>query len=534
MSTKIVRLIRSSEVISWVATIAFCFTLWLLLSATPSTSFYIPSPLAVGSILVNQADVFLKHTTYTAASAVLGFIYGAIAALTSTLIAILWQPARRGLSLFAIVLYSMPLIAAAPLAALLFGSNNSGIVLGCIGAYLPIFLSGLRAGDRTPNTFNDLLRGYGATTWNEIRCIRLPLVARGWIIGAQSGWTWAVLGALLGDFTGGRWGLGTFLVGSLVRGEPSRVWAIVVLCLALSVAGLIVIRGLGRFFRLHSSVDPLDASFSVVPDGGTKLRNARFNWTHIVVCLLAWQFGAWVVSMEGGVFVGPLDLFLLALEIYNGQAAFSYEYILSAFCSTWLLSFTGVALSLLLAFAVAAGQHLVPLLSRPIVVIILITQVTPIVAFVPLIAFYLGRGHASVVAIVVLSTIYPSYTVFLRALEEVPQSALDIIRGFGGGATSEFIKVRVPHAAWMTVVALRLAVGRALLGAITAEYLLTGNGLGGILGQTRALLDFRIVWFVCLLVAIVTLLTYLISSVFKKALQSMLMVQGESEGSYLK
>jgi len=52
--------------------------------------------------------------------------------------------------------------------------------------------------------------------------------------------------------------------------------------------------------------------------------------------------------------------------------------------------------------------------------------------------------------------------------------ALDVVRGFGGRAASEFIKVRIPQAVWMSVVALRLAVGRAMLGAITAEYLITG------------------------------------------------------------
>jgi sulfonate transport system permease protein len=36
-----------------------------------------------------------------------------------------------------------------------------------------------------------------------------------------------VLGAILAEFGGGgRWGLGSYLLGSLGRGEPARLWGI--------------------------------------------------------------------------------------------------------------------------------------------------------------------------------------------------------------------------------------------------------------------------------------------------------------------
>lgn len=515
-----------SEEMSWVATVAICILLWVILAKLFSTSQYIPSPLAVGSVLIEQGGVFLRHFMSTTISSVLGFTAGSFAAIVSTLIAIFWEPSRRGFSFFAMVLYSIPLIAAAPLTALLFGATRSGIVLGCIGAYLPIFLSGLRAGDRASSTFGELVKGYGATTWDEKRYIRLPLVVRGWMVGAESGWMWAVLGALLGDFTGGRWGLGTFLVGTLSRGEPSRVWAIVTLCLTLSSIGLVAIRSFGRSLKLHGSFDVLDISLSTIPESNADwISNVKFNILNTVLFLFAWQFCAWTLNVDGGIFSGPIDLFALASEISQGRTSFTSEYITSAFYSTMTLASIGVILSLLIAFIIATGQHLTPLLSRPIVLVVLITQVTPIVAFVPLIAFYFGRGSSSVIIIVILSTIYHSYIIFLRALEDVPQIALDVIRGFGGGAASEFIKVRIPHVVWMSVVALRLAVGRAMLGAITAEYLITGDGIGGLLGQTRALLDFRVVWFICAIIALVTLAVNSIISIFEKSLRPLLTVK---------
>lgn len=513
------RSFHSYHFTSTVVSILFGLILWVVLAILPSTNHYIPSPLGVVSTIINQGDVLFKHLTTTSASAVLGFAFGAFVAIFSTFVVLLWPKGKRIVSIFAIFLYSIPLIAAAPLAALLFGTKNSGIILGCMGAFLPIFLTGLRVGDRKSNTISDMIRGYGATRWDELKHYRLPLLMRGWMIGARSGWIWAVLGALLGDFTGGRWGLGTFLIGSLTGGNPSNVWAIVILCLILSAAGLIVIRGLTKQLKLDSSFDPIDAS---LPKFQSKfgMKNFVMNITYVFVLLVIWQSGSWILNIDGGVFSGPFDLISLVSEILRGEATFSSMFIFSSFRSTWFLSFVGVALSLAIAFSIASFRLLSTTLSRPIVLIILITQVTPIVAFIPLIAFYFGRGPASIIVIVILSTIYPSYVVFFRSLKEVPRDAIDIVRGFGASVFLVFIKVRLPHAAWMIVVALRLAVGRALLGAITAEYLLTGSGVGGILGQTRALLDFRIVWLVCTLVAVVTLLTDMLTLYLKKILQS--------------
>lgn len=524
---KFSRILHSNQFSSTFISVLIGLVLWVVLAVLPCTNQYIPSPQGVISTIINQSDVLFKHFTTTSASALLGFILGACVAIFSTFLVMLWPKGKGIVSIFAIFLYSIPLIAAAPLAALLFGTKNSGIMLGCMGAFLPIFLTGLRAGDRKSTLISDMIRGYGATKWDELKYYRLPLVIRGWMIGARSGWIWAILGALLGDFTGGRWGLGTFLVGTLTGGDPSNVWAIVILCLILSAAGLLVIQGLSKKLRLDSSYDPIDAS---LPKYQGKLGNKNFpmNITYVIVLIVIWQSGAWILNIDGGIFAGPLDLTSLVFEIIRGEAAFSSAFIFSSFCSTWLLSFAGVALSLALAFSIASFRLLSPTFSRPIVLIILITQVTPIVAFIPFIAFYFGRGSASIIVIVILSTIYPSYIVFLRSFKEVPRDAVDIVRGFGASVFSLFIKVRLPHAAWMIVVALRLAVGRALLGAITAEYLLTGTGVGGILGQTRALLDFRIVWLVCTLVAIVTLLTDVLTLYLKKMLQIVSKVHGNA------
>lgn len=498
--------ISITKTISWCITILLFLLIWIFLSNITSTGQYIPKLSKVFLTINEFWSILLKHTGSTLKSAFGGFVLGLFFAIISTLIVVLWRRSKEFFSFFSLIIYSIPLIAAAPIAALLFEAKNAGIVLGCIGSYLPIFLSGIKYGDQVANKYHNVVKGLGASKISEFKLIKLPLIIRGWFIGSESGWMWAVLGALLGDFTGSRWGLGTFLIGSLVQGESSKIWVIVFLCLFISLLGLLIIKLLRSFFMVKAAHDTVEYYTINVPR--ESLGKSISNKVYIfLILILSWQGLSWLVNIEGGVFSSPLDMFTLTKDILNNNSSLSMSFLFEQLLNTWTLSIIGIMVSLLIAFLLASGKFLFPFLSRPIVLIMLITQVTPIVAFIPLIAFYLERGAASIITIVVLSTIYSSYIVFLRALEDVPLNAINIVRGFGARNLILFVKVRLPYATWMILVALRLAIGRAILGAITAEYLLTGTGLGGILGNTRALLDFRIVWYVCLIVAIATLIT---------------------------
>ena len=64
-------------------------------------------------------------------------------------------------------------------------------------------------------------------------CGALPSIMAGLHVAAPN----AVPGAILAEFGGGgRWGLGAYLLGSLGRGEPDRLWRIGLV--ATLIAGL--------------------------------------------------------------------------------------------------------------------------------------------------------------------------------------------------------------------------------------------------------------------------------------------------------
>ena len=56
--------------------------------------------------------------------------------------------------------------------------------------------------------------------------------------------------------------------------------------------------------------------------------------------------------------------------------------------------------------------------------------------------------------------------------------------------------------------ALRLAVPRALLGVMIAEWLATGKGLGNLLNHSRGYLDFGMIWTVAAVSVLISVLFY--------------------------
>ena len=78
----------------------------------------------------------------------------------------------------------------------------------------------------------------------------VPAILSGFRVAAPN----AVLGAILAEFGGGgRWGLGAYLLGSLGRADPARLWGIGLVATLIAGAQLRALRGdLGADARLDA------------------------------------------------------------------------------------------------------------------------------------------------------------------------------------------------------------------------------------------------------------------------------------------
>jgi NitT/TauT family transport system permease protein len=106
---------------------------------------------------------------------------------------------------------------------------------------------------------------------------------------------------------------------------------------------------------------------------------------------------------------------------------------------------------------------------------------TPRVALIPIILLWFGLGAPAKFAIVFLSGIFPVLMNTFSGVRTVSAGLVDIGRAYGAGEGKIFSKIMLPAAFPFVMAGVRLAVGRALIGIITAEMFTAVTGMGALL-----------------------------------------------------
>jgi len=106
---------------------------------------------------------------------------------------------------------------------------------------------------------------------------------------------------------------------------------------------------------------------------------------------------------------------------------------------------------------------------------------TPRVALIPLVLLWFGLGVSAKIAIVFLSGVLPVILNTFSGVRTVSAGLVDIGRAYGARERQIFAKIILPAALPFIMAGVRLAVGRALIGIITAEMFTAVTGLGALL-----------------------------------------------------
>lgn len=162
-----------------------------------------------------------------------------------------------------------------------------------------------------------------------------------------------------------------------------------------------------------------------------------------------------------------------------------------------------VAIALAMAFTVsrtvAAGVMPLALLLRSI----------PLVSIAPVIILVTGRGTAMSVAVIgSIVVLFPALASVLFGLSRASPESLDLVRVYGGGSWAALTKVAIPGALPSLFAAARVSVPGAVTGALLAEWLSTGKGIGGHITKFNATAQFDNLWASVAIITLVTLVLY--------------------------
>jgi NitT/TauT family transport system permease protein len=224
-----------------------------LVRLTHTPEYLVPSPTRILSDLWEKRAILMIDLETTLLEATLGF---ALANLFSLLIGVGFfysRTAERAILPMLIGLKAVPIIAIAPLLVLWFGYGlGSKIIMAAIVAFFPLVV-GVTTGIRSVNVESvDLMRSLSATRWEILTRLCLPVAVPHLISALKVSSTLAVVGAIVGELTGARRGLGfTILMASYNVDTPRLFSALILSALVGSILYFAVLsleRSLWRYY----------------------------------------------------------------------------------------------------------------------------------------------------------------------------------------------------------------------------------------------------------------------------------------------
>ena len=205
-----------------------------------------------------------------------------------------------------------------------------------------------------------------------------------------------------------------------------------------------------------------------------------YGTASIVVLLALWEVLPRVVTMSAGT-----KLFFTTPSQVVGTL-----WTMFATGSIWKpLGVSASGFGLGLVFAIVVGLPLGVLIGRSRTLnamldpFITAFNATPRLVFLPLVMLWFGLGLWSKVIIVFIGALFPILINTYEGVRNADKTLINVVRSFGASEWDIARLVVVPNAMPYILAGLRLAIGRAVLGVVVAEFFGSESGLGVMMVQ---------------------------------------------------
>lgn len=163
-----------------------------------------------------------------------------------------------------------------------------------------------------------------------------------------------------------------------------------------------------------------------------------------------------------------------------------------------LAAAVAVALSFVLSRTVAGMMLPLAVLVRSV----------PLVAMTPVLTLVFGRGVLGTMVISGIVVFFPALVTMTFGLRSASRQSADLCRAYGGGTWTVARKVMLPSALPALFASARVAVPGAVIGAMLAEWLATGKGMGYGMLQDANAFNYVDIWASVALLTGVSVLLY--------------------------
>jgi ABC-type nitrate/sulfonate/bicarbonate transport system permease component len=103
---------------------------------------------------------------------------------------------------------------------------------------------------------------------------------------------------------------------------------------------------------------------------------------------------------------------------------------------------------------------------------------SPLVALAPIVVIFFGVGVAGKAIIIFLLSVFPFIFNTAAGVHAVDPLLINVVRSLGGSQRDLYRKIILPSVLPYVIAASRIAIGRALIGVLVAEFFAASEGIG--------------------------------------------------------
>ncbi len=188
----------------------------------------------------------------------------------------------------------------------------------------------------------------------------------------------------------------------------------------------------------------------------------------ITLFLLAWQAATKVFDIKQYELPTPSSI----VSSINGDKTF---YANNARTTLWE-AFLGFTVAFVIAMVLAAITAHSRFLERMLMPLVVLAQVTPLIAYAPAFVIWMGFGLKPIVTMTAIVCGVPFLVNAITGLRSVDPNLLELASSVDASRWEVFVRLRLPSALPNIFTAARIAVGLALMGAVLGEFFAGSRG----------------------------------------------------------
>lgn len=204
--------------------------------------FVLPRPSQIAAAMVSDAGELSSHFWVTFRILCAGYAAGVGLGIALAVAMTLLPLFRAAIYPLIVASQTIPKIAIAPLLILWFGVDAlPKILIIAMLAFFPVLINTLNGLENSEDGHLELMRSVDAGFWEVYRHVRLPAAIPSVFAGLKLALTVSVIGAIVGEWVAGNEGLGYLLIAYNASLQTSRLFAALVVIVAMSAGCFLLI-----------------------------------------------------------------------------------------------------------------------------------------------------------------------------------------------------------------------------------------------------------------------------------------------------